>query len=176
MLEDIRRAIEVGRAAKDPQALVQTLSHSTFVFAELGRFEQARATAAELVELLPVGSVGTEILGASEFAWVAGMLDSADPFRRAFAAANLAAVWREPYEAVLDRDFERAAELFAALGMVDEGYARFKAGEKLLAAGRAPEADAHLQNALAFYRSLGAARYIRQTEALLAGAGLEIPA
>jgi len=176
VLEDVRRATEVGHAAKDPQALVQILAHSTFVSAELGRLEQARATAAELVELLPAGSVGTEVLGASEFAWVAEMLDSADAFRRVFAAANLAAVWREPYEAVLDRDFERAAELFAALGFVDEGYARFKAGEKLLAAGRAPQADVHLQKALAFYRSLSATRYISQTEALLAEAGLEIPA
>ena len=176
VLEDVRRAIEVGGAVKDPQALVQILSHSTVVFVELGRLEQARTTAAELVELLASGSLGTNVLGASEFAWVAEMLDSAGAFRRAFAAANLATVWREPYEAVLDRDFKRVAELFAALGFVDEGYARFKAGAELLAAGRAPEAGVHLQEALAFYRSLGATRYIRQTEALLAGAGLEIPA
>ncbi|MBA3402217.1 MAG: tetratricopeptide repeat protein, partial [Actinobacteria bacterium] len=176
VLEDIRRALDVGSAVKDPQALLQTLSHSTLVFVELGSLEQARTTAAELVELLPAGSVGTDILGASEFAWVAEMLDSADAFRGLFAAANLAAVWREPYEAVLDRDFERAAELFAALGLIDEGHARFKAGEKLLAAGRAPEADVHLRKALAFYRSLGATRYVSQTEALLIAAGLEIPA
>lgn len=176
MLEDIRRALDVGSAVKDPQALVQTLSHSTLVFVELGRLEEARTTAAELVELLPLGSVGTDVLGASEFAWVTEMLDSAGAFRRALAAANLAAVWREPYEAVLNRDFEHAAELFAALGSVDEGIARLKAGEKLLAEGRAPEAHAHLRRALAFYRSLGATRYVSQTEALLAAANLEIPA
>ncbi|MDQ3671337.1 MAG: hypothetical protein M3364_02710, partial [Actinomycetota bacterium] len=171
VLEDVRRAVEIGDAVKDPQARVQTLSHSTIVSVELGRLEEARATVAELVELLPLG--GTDVLGASEVAWVAEMLGAADALRTALAATP---VWLEPYKTVLDRDFERAAELFAALGLVDEGYARFKAGEKLLAEGRASEADAQLRKALAFFRSLGATRYIRKTEALLTKAGLEIPA
>ncbi|MBA3400759.1 MAG: hypothetical protein H0U05_02105 [Actinobacteria bacterium] len=148
---------------------MQTLSHSTIVSVELGRLEEARATVAELVELLG----GTDVLGASEVAWVAEMLGAADALRTALAATP---VWLEPYKTVLDRDFERAAELFAALGLVDEGYARFKAGEKLLAEGRASEADVHVHKALAFFRSLGATRYIRKTEALLTKAGLEIPA
>ena len=170
VLEDVRRAVEIGHAVKDPQARVQTLSHSTIVSVELGRLEEARATVAELVELL-LG--GTDVLGASEVAWVAEMLGAADALRTALAATP---VWLEPYKTVLDRDFERAAELFAALGLVDEGYARFKAGEKLLAEGRASEADVHVHKALAFFRSLGATRYIRKTEALLTKAGLEIPA
>jgi hypothetical protein len=59
---------------------------------------------------------------------------------------------------------------------VDEGYARLKAGEKLLADGRAVDARVELDKALEFYRSLGATRYVRQAEALLGEAGLEIPA
>jgi hypothetical protein len=37
-----------------------------------------------------------------------------------------------------------------------------------VAEGRRAEADAQLEQALAFYRSVGATRYIREAEALLA--------
>jgi len=50
----------------------------------------------------------------------------------------------------------------------DEALARLRAAEVSAAAGRRAEADEHLQRALAFYRSVGATRYIREGEALLA--------
>jgi hypothetical protein len=43
-----------------------------------------------------------------------------------------------------------------------------KATEQLAAAGRRAEADAQLQRALAYWRSVGATRYIREGEALFA--------
>ena len=49
-----------------------------------------------------------------------------------------------------------------------ESLARLRAAEGLAAAGRRAEADAQLQRALAFFRSVGATRYIREGEALLA--------
>ncbi len=45
---------------------------------------------------------------------------------------------------------------------------RLRAAERLVADGRRAEADVQLQKALAFYRSVGATRYIREGEALLA--------
>ena len=45
---------------------------------------------------------------------------------------------------------------------------RLRAAELLVADGRRAEADVQLQKALAFYRSVGATRYIREGEALLA--------
>jgi hypothetical protein len=45
---------------------------------------------------------------------------------------------------------------------------RLRAAQKLLDEGRREEADNQLQEALAFYRSVGATRYIRQAEALAA--------
>jgi tetratricopeptide (TPR) repeat protein len=174
VLEDIDRALEGARAAKDPQALVPVLSHSTFVLGELGRRPEAEATAAELVEIL-AGSLGWALSGVDAFAWVAPEFGAAEVVRRAIENAHLGA-WREPYEAIVDGDLERAATLFAALGYVDEGYARLELGEKLLAEGRRADARVELERALALYRSLGATRYVRQAEALLAGAGLEIPA
>jgi hypothetical protein len=75
---------------------------------------------------------------------------------------------------VLDRDYERAGELFAAIGFVDEGYARLAAGEQHLNDGSPADARLQLEKALAFYRPLRATRYIRRAEALLSA--LEIPA
>jgi hypothetical protein len=43
-----------------------------------------------------------------------------------------------------------------------------RAAGKLVAAGRRVEADEQLGRALAFFRSVGATRYIREGEALLA--------
>ena len=45
---------------------------------------------------------------------------------------------------------------------------RLRGAEALVQAGRRAEADAMLQQALAFYRSVGATRYIREAEALFA--------
>ena len=54
--------------------------------------------------------------------------------------------------------FEAAADVLAEMGDVaDEAYARLRSGS-----------DDQVQRALAFYRSVGATRYIEEGEALLA--------
>jgi hypothetical protein len=45
---------------------------------------------------------------------------------------------------------------------------RLCAAEQLVAEGRRAEADEQLAQALAFYRSVGATRHVREAEALLA--------
>jgi hypothetical protein len=47
-------------------------------------------------------------------------------------------------------------------------FLRLRAAEQLVHEGRRAEADDQLSRALAFYRSVGATRYIREGEALLA--------
>jgi tetratricopeptide (TPR) repeat protein len=65
--------------------------------------------------------------------------------------------------------FEEAADVYAEIGSLpDEAYARVRAAEALADAGRRAEADAQLQQALAFYRSVGAMAYIREAESLFA--------
>jgi hypothetical protein len=69
--------------------------------------------------------------------------------------------------AILEGDFERGADISARDGfVVDE--AMLRAAEALVEAGRRAEADVQLQKALTFYRSVRAARFIREGEALLA--------
>jgi tetratricopeptide (TPR) repeat protein len=77
--------------------------------------------------------------------------------------------WAEAARLVLGGDFMGAAEVYAAMGSLpDEADARLRAARSLVDAGSRAEADAQLQRALAFYRSVGATRYLRQGEALLA--------
>jgi hypothetical protein len=66
-------------------------------------------------------------------------------------------------------DPRSAAEICAEVGaLAEEAYARVAAARQLVEQGRRAEADAQLRRALAFYRSVGAVRYVREGEALLA--------
>jgi hypothetical protein len=62
-----------------------------------------------------------------------------------------------------------------ALDRFPAADARWLAAETLAAVGRRGEAEAELEQALAFYRSVGATRYVREAERLLASVS-EIPA
>ena len=78
-------------------------------------------------------------------------------------------MWTDAAVAILDGDFERAAELFVRIGSLpDEARARLAAAEQLAADRRGAEADGQLKKALAFYRSVGATGYVREGETLLA--------
>ncbi len=77
--------------------------------------------------------------------------------------------WVEAAQAALAGDFVRAAEISAASGApAEEAELRLRAAEALVQAGRRADAEVELQKALAFYRSVGAKRYVRRGEALLA--------
>jgi hypothetical protein len=52
----------------------------------------------------------------------------------------------------------------------EEAWARLHAAERFVREDRRHEGDEQLQQALAFYRSVGASRYVREGEALLATA------
>jgi hypothetical protein len=61
-----------------------------------------------------------------------------------------------------------AAEICAEIGAAtEEASARLAAARMLAAQGRRAEADTQLQRAIAFYRSVGASRYVREGELLL---------
>jgi hypothetical protein len=77
--------------------------------------------------------------------------------------------WLEAATAYLEDDFPGAAEIYGEIGSLpDEGFARLRAAEAFLDDGRRAEADAQLEPALAFWRSVGATAHVREGEALLA--------
>jgi len=162
-LDDVRAALPLAREAGDAQVLQPVLGICAAVHYALGRFDEAGAL---LDELLAGGSVQT--LYDVELAWLAEPLGRTAEIR-AFIEEPNETLWSVAALAVLDGEFERAAELFGKIGSVpDEAYARLRAAEQLVTQGRRAEANAQLTNALAFYRSVGATRYIREGEALLA--------
>ncbi len=102
-----------------------------------------------------------------DFTWAAESLGFAGDLRQMLAAnTGLPDVWRRPFEATLDGDWVRAADLYGALGHVDEAYARLRAAETLVAAGDRVEAEVQRRRALDLFRALGATRYVRAAETL----------
>jgi hypothetical protein len=60
-----------------------------------------------------------------------------------------------------------AADVYAEIGVpTDEAEARLRAAKSLIEVGRRDEGEAQLERALAFYRSVGATRFVREGEAL----------
>jgi len=77
--------------------------------------------------------------------------------------------WLRAATAIAVGQFEEAAKLYAGMGSLpDEAFARLRAAEHLFNAGRHTDANAQLQPALAFYRQVHAAGYIREADALVA--------
>ena len=84
-------------------------------------------------------------------------------------SAPISTRWLEASVAYAAGDFDEAAGILEQMGAIaDEARLRLHAAEALVEAGRRPEADVHLQRALAFYRSVGASGYIRLAESLFA--------
>jgi tetratricopeptide (TPR) repeat protein len=170
-LEDVRRAIELGRQRNEPQAVLPTLAAAARIYAELGMVEQAHEFAAELM----AHPARRPLYSYRDFAWVAAELGHADALREKLLPARDASKWADAMLAVVDGSFAEAAEIYSEMGLrPDEADARLRAARQLIAAGRPAEAEEHLRRAIDFYRAEGASRYLEQAEALLpAAAGQE---
>ena len=93
--------------------------------------------------------------------WAVKQLGRAERFLEALEDEAGRTLWTEPARAVALEHYVRAADLYAQIGSLpDEAHARLRAGQ----AGDREQ----LERALGFYRSVGATRYIREGEALLA--------
>jgi class 3 adenylate cyclase/tetratricopeptide (TPR) repeat protein len=175
VLADARRAVEVGRSAKDRQAVIPMLSNLAYVAAELGELDEAEDARRELLPLL-AGASPINVHRTIEIAYVADSLHCVDELRHLARTAPEGYTWRDVVLAVLDLDFVRVAAMHASLGHVDEGYARLRAGQRHLADGHRSEAETELQACIAFHRPLGATRWVRDAQELLTGAGLQVSA
>jgi hypothetical protein len=83
--------------------------------------------------------------------------------------ATISTRWLDAARAYVAGAFVGAADVHAEIGAPsDEAFARLRAAEALVDAGRRADADVQLQRALTFYRSVGATAYIRDAEGLLA--------
>ena len=155
-LADAQAGLSEGRRAHDPQILEPALSEYARVVFALGRHPEAQAIYEEA--LATWSWVRPQSL---DLCWIARRLGGAEAFLDVLDRDPVATRWKDAARAVLQEDYVRAAHLFAQIGSrPDEAMARLKAAE----AGDLAE----LEPALAFWRSVGATRYIREGEALLA--------
>jgi class 3 adenylate cyclase len=162
-LEDVRIGVEEARRSGDPQALEPVLSSCAWILCEVGQTEEARPlfdesfTDAELVLLgsvLPLAAIalgeGQRVLAALE-------------------RTRLDTPWHAAARALVEGRYEDAADIYEQIGdAADEAYARLRAAEALVEHGRRAEADEQIRRALAFFRSAGAPRYVREAQSLLA--------
>ena len=173
-LADAERAVALATSAADPQSLLPAVARLAHISCELGDHERAESLAADYLSALKTGSgIGDAITTAHILSWTltplrrGGELAAAlRPFDTPWAHAAIAFCEGHPLE---------AAELFAERGAAtEEAYARLTASRAFVEQGRRAEADAQLQRALAFYRTVGAARYVREGEALLAASAAAV--
>jgi hypothetical protein len=165
--DDAQTAVTRAVEGKDPQTLVPALVRAALVQVELGDLVGGGALADEAV-----ATAGSDVLTvggfASHLAWIAQVLQRSPALRELFDRVPQETPRISAARAVLDGDFIGAAVLFAELGSVpDEAYARLRAAECFVAEARQAEANEQLAKALAFYRSVGATRYVVEGEALL---------
>jgi class 3 adenylate cyclase/tetratricopeptide (TPR) repeat protein len=165
-LADAERGLEVASGAR-ASIYGPSLAFYAETLLACGRAEEAKTAAMEalalagenavvfagcwpiLIRVLAALGRGEELLAATE---------AAPPTR-----------WIEAARLYAGGDFAGAAELYAQIGsLLDEADARLRAAERLAGGDGREEADAQLERALAFYRSVGATRYVGEGEALLA--------
>jgi class 3 adenylate cyclase/tetratricopeptide (TPR) repeat protein len=166
-LEDTSRALDLGRHAGYPDMEVPALALHARALEATGRPDEASELLDELLGVWPehfptsywVSDLAFTLagLGREEL-----LLDAAD-------RARTSSRWLEAARAVAQGDFERACDVYAATGSVpDELLARLGSARQALAAGRRQEAEAALSAALPALGRIGADRWEREGEALLA--------
>jgi len=164
--EDAHLGLAAGRRARDPQALGPMLVHHAAVLVELGDLETADAEADEILEMCSAGTV-PPLLPISLVVLVFERLGRGDDLLRVREVMNPGR-WRDALDLHLAGDPGAAADLAEETGVLSgAAWWRLLAGRILAESGRHSEADVQLEKALAFFRTVGAPRYIRQTESLL---------
>jgi tetratricopeptide (TPR) repeat protein len=170
-LAEAGRIEELARQAGDPQVVIAAFGMLLRIALDLGRAGDFETLVAEL--RIAVRTNPAEAVWYPEFIWLAADAESLglDRELRAAAAAAPATPWRELLGAALSGDFAREVELLDEMGIVTYvAEARLRLADQLIRSGRRAEGEAQLEQALAFYRSVGATFYIARGEKLLAGA------
>ena len=158
--------VEGGGESRANQS--QNIARAAMAFLLAGRRDEA---ASLLDEILEVGDRLMNVLNDTaiiDAAWVAHDLGRTDKFMP-LANAAPSVPWLLAAAAICAGDFRGAAEICASMGYrPGEAYARLRAARQLVEEGRRAEADSELQRSLAFWREVGATRYVREGEELLA--------
>src|SRR5215213_1544232 len=162
--EDSGKALEEARRTGEAQLVGLALVGGAITGLDEGSAE-ASSLAAEALGLNPLVLTDWMVV---EAAWVMRDLGFGDKYQ-VWLAKEPDSPWRNAAELICAGDFARAADALAEIrNRPGEADARLRAARELVEEGRRAEADAQLNLALAFWREVGATRYVREGEALLA--------
>jgi tetratricopeptide (TPR) repeat protein len=166
---DIERAVALAERAKDPQLLDVLRARGAHVLHQAGNTKLAATLAGELLAVMDEGHwVGYRVSASHVAAWTLTALGYGERLVAALELAPEVPVIRAAL-AFARNDPAGAADICAEIEAVtQEAYARLAAARSLAEQGLRGEADAQLRRALAFYRSVGATRHVREGEKLLA--------
>jgi class 3 adenylate cyclase len=156
-VEDAKCGVELAHAAEDPQLLIPVLALAAHVLRESGETGAAGTKAGSLFELVTT-STGLPTTGTIEMAWYCVATGNTEKFLTMFEAMPLRTPWIEAACLIAGDQPLRAADTLGEMGALpEEAFTRMRSGQ--------PE---QAERALAFYRSVGATRYIHECEQLLA--------
>jgi tetratricopeptide (TPR) repeat protein len=167
---DAERAVEAAWPVKDPQILQTALARAALIFLSAQNEKRADELLDEaLAGARDVPQLGFASIEMHSLAWVALTLGRVDDVRALLELEPFQSPWIRAARAVASSDLVSAADMLGGLdALPDEAFYRLRAAQQFVADGRRAEADDQLTRALAFYRSVRAARYVREGEALLA--------
>jgi class 3 adenylate cyclase/tetratricopeptide (TPR) repeat protein len=166
--EDSEWDLELARRSNEPQALFPALGTHAYVLRAAGELDAARELAHEVMERLESSFPATFFAASGEvmdvWIWAVG----AERMARLLKERPDETPWVTAGRAFAEGELERALDIYREIEAVpDTALLGRLVAERLLAEGRGPEANGHLDEALAFYRSVGATHFIREAEKLL---------
>jgi hypothetical protein len=143
---------------------------TAFIYLTIGDRNRATELLDQSLDFIrEIGDLGWVVVELHSLAWVAHRLGRGEELLAAVEDERLETPWLFAARAIAAGDAVRAADIFGEMGDSSlEAFCRLAAAESLVAEGRRAEADEQLRPALAFYRGVRAARYVREGEALLA--------
>ena len=166
-IDDAVASIEAARSSVDASVLCAALGIYGRMLVLVGRMDEARQALDESLALFETleGRSGFDLPYLVITAFELG-----EDGERVLGPRRHRA-WAEAAKSYFAGDFARAADRYEEIGSLsDEAEARLRAAKSLMASGNVAEGEIQLERALGFYRSVGATRFIREGEALLAAA------
>jgi class 3 adenylate cyclase/tetratricopeptide (TPR) repeat protein len=167
-LEDASKTVALDREHGDPLNIAADLVALGRVLLAAGREEEAATVADEILEL----ATSREVFQPLESIYTLLLFDALGRNAELIPLLEQKRVKTPTTDSALAAargDYSAAADAYQERGfLATEAAARLQAAEHLVRHGKRAEADRELRSALAFYRSVGATRFVREGEALLA--------
>jgi hypothetical protein len=169
-LDDSARTLELARQSDDPHVLWGALSVRAWTLLEAGEVAGAGLLLDELLADERLPESGRFYRSHPLAVWVAYELGRAGEMLRWISREGARRTrWLEAVEAFAAGDVIRAADLYGSMGHGPlEAFVRLRAARALATERRIAEAEAQLGQALSFFRSVDATRFVREGDALLA--------